>query len=142
MRDEERIDCADQLEGGATFVCAEEGEGAGDAEEDRATAAEGDCLFEFVAAETGEFGADRVELEGALDDGENGTVAPVEELVGGEHPSADVHEEELEDLGGDIGAEAGLEGSEAVDGEDGDERAWGLSRLFQGTFDGVIFSLI
>ena len=136
LGEEERIDFADELEGGAAFVATEDGEGAGDTEEDGAASAQGDRLFEFVAAKAGEFGADGIEGEGALDDSENRAVVPVEELVGGEHSRADVHEEELKDLGGDIGAEAGLEDGEAIDGEDGDERAWGLARFVEGTFDG------
>ena len=42
LGEEERIDFADELEGGAPFVRSEDGEGAGDAEEDGATASEGD----------------------------------------------------------------------------------------------------
>jgi len=57
------------LEGGAAFVGAEDGEGAADAKQNGASTAEGDGMFEFMAAEAGEFGADGIELEGSLDDG-------------------------------------------------------------------------
>ena len=92
-------------------------------------------MFEFMAAKAGEFGANGIELKGSLDDGENRPVVPVEKLISGQHSRADVHEKELENFGGDVGAEAGLEDGEAVDGEDSDEGSRGLAGFFKGPFD-------
>lgn len=136
LGEEKAFNPTNELEGGASFVGAEDSKCAADAEHNGAPTSERDRMFLLVAAKASKFSAYRIELKGALDDRENSAFVPMEKLIGWQQARPDMHEKKLKDLRGDVRAEAGLKNRESIDRENCNEGAGSLAGLFERPFDG------